>query len=119
MALRDKLSDAAQPHLQPGETVQEVAAAVAVSPYWSLLSYWILMIKDGTRAIVATDQRILVFKTSRWRFTKYKALVNEFPRSTKVGEPSGLNWKTDALGETLWINKRFHKDIKAIDATGG
>jgi len=116
MALRDKITGAAAEHLRAGETVQGVAPAVAASPYWSLLSYWIVIAKDANRAIVATDQRIIVFKTSRLRFTKFKSVVRELPRTTLVGEPSGLNWKCDTLGETLWINKRFHNDIRAIDA---
>lgn len=116
MALREKLAEAAAPHLAPGEVVRGTFGAVATSPYWSLLSYWIILIKDSNRVVVATDQRLLVFRTSRMRFTKFKRLERELPRATRIGEPTGLNWKTDALGETLWINKRFHKDVQAIDA---
>lgn len=116
MALRDKLATAAGPHLEPGEQVQGSLVAVATSPYWSLLSYWIVLVKDANRAVVATDRRIVLFRTSRWRFTKFKQVERSAPRTTVFGEPSGLNWKTDALGETLWIHKRFHKDVRAIDA---
>lgn len=113
MALRDKLATQAAPSLRDGETVQHTFAAIATSPYWSLLSYWIIIVKDANRAVVVTDQRIIVFRTSRWRFTKFRNIERELPRSTAIGQPEGLNWKTDDFGEPLWINKRFHKDVNA------
>lgn len=115
MALREKLEAEAAPHLETGEKVQGVFAAQAVSPYWSLISLLIIIFKDAYRAIVATDRRIIVFRTSRWRWTKFKGVERTLPRSTRIGEPIGLNWKTETLGEPLWINKRFHKDVRAID----
>lgn len=117
MALRDKIGKSTQELLQPGETIQNVAAAQATSPYWSLLSYWIVIIKDSYRVIVETDQRIVLCKTSRWRWTNVTSVVSELPKGTNLGEPSGLNWKTDAFGSMLWVNKRFHKDIRAINGT--
>lgn len=119
MALRDKLRAAAAPHLEPGEQVQEAFGAQATSPYWSLLSYWIIVFKDAYRAVVATDRRIIVFRTSRWRWTKFVAVERTLPRSTKIGTPTGLNWKTGTLGEELWINKRFFKDVLAVDGATG
>ena len=116
MALRDKIAAAAAPHLQEGEQVQHAFGAMGASPYWSLLSYWIIIVKDANRAVVATDRRILLAKTSRLRWTKFKGIEAEIPRATKLGEPSGLNWKCDAFGTTIWINKRFHKDVRAVDA---
>ena len=35
--------------------------------------------------------------------------------STKIGPASGLWYRTEALGERLYIHKRFHKDIAAAD----
>jgi hypothetical protein len=116
MALRDKLHAAAASHLEPGEQVQAVFAASAANPMWSLLSYWIIIAKDAYRAIVVTDRRIIVFRTSRLRFTKYKRIERTLPRSTPIGEPSGLNWRCESLGESLWIHKRFHKDVRQADA---
>jgi hypothetical protein len=116
MALRDKIAAEAAPHLEPGEQVQHVFAAQAASPQLAFLSIWIIVIKDAHRAVVATDRRIIVFRTSRWRWTKFKAVERVLPRSTRIGEPEGLNWKTESLGELLWINKRFHNDVRAADA---
>ncbi|HUF99372.1 MAG TPA: hypothetical protein VMM60_14680 [Ilumatobacter sp.] len=117
MALREKIASSTQPLLKPGESIQNVAAAQATSPYWSLLSYWIVLLKDSYRVIVETDQRIVLCKTSRWRWTKVTAVVTELPKGTNLGEPTGLNWKTESFGQTLWINKRFHKDVKAINSS--
>ena len=41
------------------------------------------------------------------------------PRETRLGPPAGFNWKSDVLGETTWIHKRFHKDIVAADTEIG
>lgn len=119
MALRDKIAAAAAPYLQPGETVQTAFGAMGTSPYWSLLSYWIIVVKDANRAVVATDRRIILFRTSRLRWTKFKQIETEVPRSTRLGEPSGLNWKCSAFGPTIWVNKRFHKDVRQTDAQAG
>jgi hypothetical protein len=116
MALRDKLRAEAAPHLEPGEQIQAVFGAQTVSPYWSLVSYWIIAFKNAYRAIVATDRRIIVFRTSRWRWTKFITAERTLPRTTRIGEPTGLNWKTDSLGEGLWINKRFFGDVRTADA---
>ena len=117
MAIRDKLAEQAAPHLEPGEQVQHAFAAQAVSPYWAILSFWVIIAKDAYRAVVATDRRLIVFRTSRWRFTKFKTVERTYPRSNRIGEPTGVNWKNDALGETLWIHRRFHKDVRAIDGS--
>lgn len=115
MAFRDKLAAQAAPYLEPGENIQAALASQTVSPYWSVVSAWIMIMKDANRAIVVTDRRILVFRTSRWRWTKFKALEASVDRRTRFGEPSGLNWKTSALGPNMWIHRRFHKDVRSAD----
>jgi PPOX class probable F420-dependent enzyme len=42
--------------------------------------------------------------------------LDEVPRYVQIGPPSGLWYKTEALGERMYIGKRFHKDIKNADA---
>jgi hypothetical protein len=116
MAIRDKMRDQAAEYLQPGEQIQSVFFAIATSPYWSLLSYWIIIARDSNRIVVATDRRILVLKSSRWR-VKARSLMRELPRNTVIGPPHGLQYKCETLGEPhLYIHKRFHKDIEAADA---
>ncbi len=116
MTIRDKMRDSATPHLQPGETIQAVLGAQAVSPYWALITYWYVLVKNASRVVVATDKRILVCQSGRMSVTVCKTVLREVPRATRIGPAHGLWHKTDALGEMLWIHKRFHKDVAAADA---
>jgi hypothetical protein len=51
--------------------------------------------------------------------TPVNDVVNELPRSTRIGPPKGVWFKTDALGERLYVAKRFFKDVEAADAVLG
>ena len=115
MAIRDKIRDNAAPYLQPGETIQSVFAGQTVSPYWSLLSYWIIILRDSYRVVVVTDRRILVCKTGRFSLTPIKEVLRELPRTTPIGPAHGFWYRCDTLGERLYVHKRFHKDIAAAD----
>ena len=48
--------------------------------------------------------------------TKIKGVIRELPRSTRIGPPSGLWYKSETLGERIYIHKRFHSDINRADA---
>ena len=123
MAIRDKIVENAKPFLAPGEQVQAAFAAQTFSQYWFLLSWIIVLIKNSFRSVVVTDRRILLLNTGKWSATKAKSVLRELPRSTALGTPSGLWWRTDALGERLYVHKRFHKDVIAANelasAAGG
>ena len=116
MAIRDKMRANAEPFLQPGETIQEVFGAQTTSQWFALISYWIIIIKNSYRVIVVTDRRILVGRSGRFTTTPIKEVLRELPRSTRIGPASGLWYKTDSLGETMYVAKRFHKDITEADA---
>jgi hypothetical protein len=116
MAIRDKLRSNAAPLLQDGESVQAVFTAQTASPYLALISYWIVIFKNAYRVVVVTDRRILVCRAGRASVTTVKGVVGEFPRATRIGPPTGIWYKCDALGERLYIHKRFHKDVEAADA---
>src|SRR5258706_14202447 len=116
MAIRDKMRANAEPFLEPGETVQAVFGAQTTSQWFILVSYWIIIIKNSYRVVVVTDRRILVGRSGRMTQTPIKEIIRELPRTTKIGPASGLWYKTEALGERLYINKRFHKDVAAADA---
>jgi len=109
----------AAPLLQPGETVQAVFGAQTTSQWFALISYWIIIFTNAYRVVVVTDRRILVCKSGRFRTTPVNAVLHELPRATRIGPPSGLWYKTEALGERLYVAKRFHKDIEAADAALG
>jgi hypothetical protein len=119
VAIRDQLRKNAAPLLQPGESIQSVFAAQTVSQYFALISYWIIIFKNAYRVVVVTDRRILVCSSGRLRVTPVKAVMREIPRQTVIGPAHGLWYRTEVLGEKLYINKRFHKDIAAADAMIG
>ncbi len=79
------------------------------------MSFWIIIAKDAYRVVVVTDRRILVCKSGRFRVTPVNEVVRELPRSTRIGPASGLWYRCESLGQRLYINKRFHKDIAAAD----
>ncbi len=116
MAIRDEMAANAAPFLKPDETIQAVFGAQTVSAYLSLISYWIIIAKNAYRVVVATDQRILLCRSGRFRTTPVNEVLAELPRTTRIGEPHGLWWKCESLGPTLYVNKRFHKDVRAADA---
>lgn len=119
MAIRDKLVQAAGAHLRPTEQVQATFVAQRGNPMWFIVSYWILIVK-GYYAVVATNERILVFRTSALAMSKFKSLVKELPRNTVFGAPSGkVNAKVQLGDEAVWVHRRFWNDVKAADAAIG
>jgi hypothetical protein len=115
IAIRDKIREKAAPHLHAGEQVQAVFSAQTFSQYWAALSWLIVLFKNAYRAVVVTDHRIVVFDTGRWSMANVKSIVRELPRSTQIGPASGLWWRSETLGERLYVHKRFHKDIADAD----
>ncbi|MEM9611620.1 MAG: hypothetical protein AAF962_22555 [Actinomycetota bacterium] len=126
MAIRDKIQTNAQPHLQPGEQVQAVWAGQTHSQWLLLvlilvflpLVIWFLF-ANRYRTVVATDRRILVLDSGHWTMTKANSVVAELPRQTPVGPASGLWFKSQTLGSSMYVHKRFHKDIAEADAAAG
>jgi hypothetical protein len=116
MAIRDQMASNAAPFLQPGESIQAVMSAQTTSQYFALISYWIIIFSNAYRVVVVTDRRILVCRSGRFRLTPVKEVLREVPRQTVIGPAKGLWYRTDALGEKLYIGKRFHKDIALADA---
>jgi hypothetical protein len=118
IAIRDKIIENSQQFLNPGEQVQAVIGGQTLSGYWSLLSS-LVFFWNNYRAVLATDQRIIVLHCGKMRMGKPKSLVRELPRATKIGPASGLWYKSESLGEKLYIHKRFHKDIETADRAAG
>ena len=119
MALRDKLKDRVQPMLEPGEQIQHVFMAQAASPYWVLISYWILIFKNGYRIVAVTDRNVVTFKAGGFMPSSPKSIVSRAPRMP-IGPLTGKLWGTATVGgEKLWINRRFHSDVAAANASMG
>lgn len=116
MAIRDKMRANAAPYLEPGETVQAVFGAQTTSAYFVLISIWIIIFANAYRVIIVTDKRILVGRSGRMSTTPVKEIIRELPRSTRIGAPTGLWWRSESLGEKLYVHKRFHKDVVEADS---
>lgn len=116
MALRDKLTARAEPYLEPGETVRHVfMGQTGPSPWMGLLSYWIMLFKGKYYVFAVTDRAVLVLRASKLVPSKVKDLEARLPRTTTIGPLSGLWGESHALGQRVWIHKRFHKDVEAAD----
>jgi hypothetical protein len=115
MAIRETITANAAHLLQPGEVVQAVIPAQTTSQWFALISYWIVIFRNAYRVIVVTDRRILVCSSGRFRMTPVNQILRELPRATIIGPPKGLWYRCDHLGERLYINKRFHKDVRTAD----
>lgn len=117
MALRDKLAARVQPYLEEGEQVRHVfMGQTGPNPWFGLLSYWIMLFKGKYFIFAATDRAILVVRASKWLPSKPKEIEARLPRATRIGPVKGLWGESNALGQRVWIHKRFHKDVEAADA---
>jgi hypothetical protein len=116
MALRDKLARQAAPFLEPGEQIRSIFLAQSgPSPYWSLLSAWIVVFTAGYATVAVTDRAIVVLRNGRLSGRRPKSLLSRLPLQP-LGHPSGL-WGKVQLGDTrYWVHTRFHKDVEAGDA---
>ena len=116
MALRDKIRANAQQVLQPGEVIQAVIPAQTVSPYFALITYWIIILSNAYRVIVVTDRRIMVCRSGRLTISPVGQVEFEVPRGTRIGPATGLWSKSESLGQPLFISRRFFKDVAEADA---
>jgi hypothetical protein len=116
MAIRDKLKANAAHLLQPGEEIQVVIPAQTTSQYLSVISLWIIILSNAYRVVVVTDRRILLCHSGRFRISPVKNVVRELPRQTLIGPAHGLWYRSESLGQRLYINRRFHKDVHLADA---
>lgn len=120
MAIRDSMRESAAQFLHPGEQIQAIFAGQTRSPLMlPLLGSLLMLILNKYRIVVATDQRILVLDAGRWRMGKARGVVTELPRSTRLGPGNRVWHKVDAGTGTLYVHRRFFKDIDAADAVLG
>jgi len=115
MTLRDKIRANAAPLLAPGEEIQAVIPAQTVTQYLLYISTLIITATHAQRVIVVTDRRILLCRGGRFRQSPVGEVLAELPRQTLIGPAHGLWYRTDTLGQRLYIQYRFHKDVTAAD----
>jgi hypothetical protein len=117
MAIRDKLTAAVQPHLQPGEQLQAVFAGQTWSQWLVVVTGFIpFVIFNRYRVVAVTDRRIAVFDAGRWGMTKAKSLVVDLPRGGTLGPGAGIWHVIKAGNEDLRVHRRFFKDLAQADA---
>lgn len=113
--LRDKITENSKKFLRPDEPVVAVICGQRISGWWgALTTLWVFW--NRYEAIVVTPQRIVRLDCGRWTMGTPRSVLGELPRSIRIGPPQGLWWKCTSLGQTLYIHKRFHKDVALADA---
>src|SRR5690625_2933051 len=85
------------------------------SPYMALITYWIMLFSGKYFIFAVTDRSILVIRASKWVPSSPKELEARLPRNITIGPLKGLWGDTHALGQRVWIHKRFHSDVAASD----
>ncbi|MEZ5341107.1 MAG: hypothetical protein R2706_06565 [Acidimicrobiales bacterium] len=113
--IREKIAKNAAPHLEPGETIQQVFGGQTANQWLFILGGIFFMLSNNYRTVAVTDRRILIMDSGKWTTTKAKSVVHSVPRNTQIGPASGLWYRCENLPERLFIHKRYHKDVLAAD----
>jgi hypothetical protein len=116
LAIRERITEHAQPLLEPGEQIQAVIPAQTKNGWLGALGIIWLIFVNRYRPIIVTDRRIAITDSGKWAQAKPTAIIQSLPRTTQIGPPSGIWWKCTSLGEPLFIHKRFHKDVDLADS---
>jgi hypothetical protein len=116
VAIREKITEHVQPLLEPGEQIQAVIPAQTKSGWLGALGVIYLFFSNRFRPIIVTDRRIAITDSGRFSMGKPTTIVTSLPRTTQIGPPNGLWWKSTSLGQPLYIHKRFHKDVEKADS---
>ncbi len=115
MGISRKIRAYAAQVLQPGESVQAGLEAQTTG-YWSIrFDRPFRVILRSRRVIIVTDRRILVYRQGG-SFVAGNELLRELPRSTTFGPPHGVWYRTEVLGEPLYISRVYFKDVETADA---
>jgi hypothetical protein len=71
---------------------------------------------NSFRVVVATDHRIVVFRSGRWRTSPVYEQLYSIHRSVVIGPARGLWFRAERLGPDLSVHRKFHRDIASADA---
>jgi hypothetical protein len=116
VAIREKIIQNVQPLLEPGEQVQAVIPAQTKSGWLGALGFIWLIFFNRYHPVIVTDRRIAIVDAGRWSQGTPKSIINSYARTTQIGPAAGFWWKCTSLGEPLYINKRFHRDVEKADS---
>ena len=103
-------------YLRPDEGIEAVIPAEAIFPNPVPIATIVIALRGASRLVVATNQRILIFR--RGFFGALGDLLDERPRHVAIGPPHApfVFFRAEALGERLYIHRRWFKDVRAADA---
>lgn len=111
MSVPERLKANAQRLVAPDETV--LVAIPAQTRFdgkghgrGGLVAYGFGQAVNPNRAIVVTERKILLCQGTPFSRANVKAVLREYPRTTRIGPPPKGRWyRTDAFGEPLYIAK--------------
>ena len=125
MSWRETMARRVEPFLQPGESLQAVFWGPSINPVLRGLISLVppiglpVNLANPQRIVVATDRRIVVFRSSRLRADP-KAVIGELPRNTLIGAAHGRLWyRCTTFDKPLYIGKAFYGEVAAADSAAG
>ncbi len=102
--------------LLPGEIIFETfGAQTGPNPMLAALMVWIVILGSKYRTVTLTNHGLLVHSANGLRPFKAKELLNRLPHNTLIGPVDGLWSKVELGDEQIWIHRRFHKDVTAMN----
>lgn len=103
-------------YVRHDEQVHAVIGAQTRNPYLIVLAgAWYLLV-NRYRMIVVTSHRIAVLDCGKLGFKRPRAVLYEHDRDTRIGPATGKFWyKADLGDETLYVHRRFFKEIEKAD----
>jgi hypothetical protein len=120
MKVRDELRSSAFHLLRPGEQMQVVSRLRQMTPYAGpFIGAGLTLSSNCSRVVVVTDRRILLCHTARIRTTQVNEVGLDLPRNTIIRPAHGIWYQTDGLAESIYIHRRYHKDVAAADSAIG
>jgi hypothetical protein len=112
--LRDKIAERSRPFLPTDSPVRQVVVGQTGPNPWLYFVTWLIFFWIRYRQVCVTDDGIYVLSCGLGG--KPKELLATLPRDRQIGPVSGVWAKVSLDGESLWVHKRFHKEIAAADA---
>jgi len=111
VSVESGLRTAVLPYLEPGEAIDAAFPALRSAP-------WKLFGVDGMYnfAVVATDRRIVVFRTTATRLSAVETVLFTLPRTHRFGTPGGALYARIRLGDTdAWVHRRYWNELHRSD----
>jgi hypothetical protein len=86
-----------------------------LNPWFLMISY-VMVLGMRYRIVCVTDDAIYVMRSGKIRMVPKEVLV-AMPRQTRLGPVRGIWARMDLDGRRHWVLRRFHRDVRAADAT--